>query len=68
MPRPKSLSKKEAFGTRLNPHLMDLLRQWAEDERRSISEQLSILIEQEEKRRGTKEVSKTGRNAKPQTR
>jgi hypothetical protein len=42
---------KVVFSTRLEPEIIELLRQWASAERRSLSDQIAILIEQEQARR-----------------
>jgi hypothetical protein len=54
MPRRTALTPKAPFATRLDTNALALIRKWAAEERRSLSEQLAILIEQEHERRNQK--------------
>jgi hypothetical protein len=51
MPRRTMGTTKVVFSTRLDLELVEHLRRWADTERRTVSDQIAILIEQEAGRR-----------------
>lgn len=51
MPRRTMRTTKVVFSMRLDLDLVEHLRQWADTERRTVSDQIAILIEQEADRR-----------------
>jgi hypothetical protein len=52
------MAEKKPFLLRLDPHLMDLLKRWADDELRSLNGQIEFILLQQLKAAGRYKLQK----------